>query len=725
MRQARGHSASTLGEEEGNSMSLHCKKPVHTGWQRLVLAFLVALLIPVSASPQQATGKIVGTVTDAQGGVMPGVKVTATSEATQISTTSVTDKAGFYQILNLPIGQYRVTATREGFRTSTTEAPSLEINQVLRVDLRMEVGTRTETVTVEATATNVETVNPALGQSVTNRPAVDLPLNGRNVLDLALLQPGVTEVNPGAAENAQQGSFGIAGGKSDSVTFLLDGGINNDLLGNEVVYNPVPDAIAEFRILTSNYAAEYGRNAGGVVSVVTKSGTNDLHGALYDFLRNDALDANSFFNNREGLPRQVLKRNQFGVTLGGPVVIPQVVHGKDKYFWFVSYSGQRQIQTITTTQLPVYTPAELQGDFSESGTDPTTGQAIPDPSVVAFLQAYPYWQPDPALAAQAEIDPTKFSPVSQNYIQAKLIPTSSSGVKIAQAGSTDNSDQLSVKLDFQLGSKDKISATLGWSREPVLNPFSYTFGATPADAYGYGSFGNHHREFLNVAWSRSFSANLLNEARVTAQRINIAQAFPAQSLPTPSQLGIGVTPDESTGPTIIGLYRGLTLGFSPQGPTTEINNTFGYSDTVSWVKSSHTMKFGFTFSPYQNNTKYDFYVDGEFDFYDSETSVGSGNSFADFLMGLPDEYYQFGAAPSNIRSRSYYAFAQDEWHLRKNLTITYGLRYEYNSPKSDTQGRSFSIIPGQQSTRPQGLQFPGPEQLCSPLRFRLGSVQQW
>jgi hypothetical protein len=683
--------------------SLHRKRPVYAGGQRLILAILVALLIPVSASAQQATGKIVGTVTDPQGAVMPGVKVTATNKATQVATVSVTNKEGYYQTLNLPIGEYHITAEHEGFRTLTTDAPPLEINQVLRVDLRMEVGARTETVTVEATATNVETVNPALGQSVTNRPAVDLPLNGRNVLDLAKLQAGVTEVNPGAADGGQAGGFGIAGGRSDSVTFLLDGGINNDLLANEVVYNPVPDAIAEFRILTSNYAAEYGRNAGGVVSVVTKSGTNDIHGTAYDFLRNEALDANSFFNNREGLPRQVLKRNQYGVTLGGPVVIPQVVHGKDKYFWFVSYSGQRQIQTVTTSQLPVYTPAELQGDFSASGPGGT-----PDPQVVAFLQAYPYWQ---STEGAGIIDRTKFSPVATNYVEANLIPTSASGTKIAQAGSTDNTDQLSVKLDFQLGSRDKISATLGWSREPILNPFSFAFGSTPADAYGYGSIGNHHREFLNLAWTRSFSTNLLNEARVTAQRINIAQAFPAQQLPTPSQLGIGVTPDESTGPTIIGLYRGLTLGFSPQGPTTEINNTFGYSDTLSWVKSNHTMKFGFTFSPYQNNTKYDFYVDGEFDFYDSETSVGSGNSFADFLMGLPDEYYQFGAAPSNIRSRSYYAFAQDEWHVRKNFTITYGLRYEYNSPKFDTQGRSFSVVPGKQSTRfvnaPIGLLFPG------------------
>jgi hypothetical protein len=706
MPQTGGDLASTLGEQEETSMSLDSKKAAYMGCQRLILAIFVALLISASASAQQTTGKVVGTVTDSLGGVMPGVKVTATNTATQISTSSVTDKEGSYQVLNLPIGDYRITAEREGFRTLVTDAPPLRINEVLRVDLRMEVGARNESVTVEGLAAAVETVNPTLGQSVTSRPAVDLPLNGRNVLNLALLQPGVTEVNPAATSGDQAGSFGIAGGKSDSVTFLLDGGINNDLLANEVVYNPNPDAIAEFRILTSNYSAEYGRNAGGIVSVVTKSGTNTLHGSAFDYVRNDLFDANLFFNNREGLPKQVLKRNQFGFTLGGPVVIPHVLNGKDKFFWFIDYSGQRQVQTVTTTQLPVYTPQELQGDFSTSGAG-----GIPDPQVAAFLQANPYWQSDPTLAAQAVIDPAKFSPVAKNYIQANLIPTSPEGVKIAQAGSTNDTDEFSAKLDAQLGSKDKLSATLGWARNPVLTPFSFAFGATPSDAYGYGSIGNHHTEFANLAWDRSFSPTLLNEARLTAQRMNIAQAFPATSLPTPGQLGIGTTPDQSTGPALIGFNRGLTLGFSPQGPTTEINNTFGASDTLTWLKGQHTMKFGFSFSAFQNNTHYDYYVDGEFYFYGPSTGVGSGNDFADFLLGLPDEYLEFGAAPSNIRSKSYYTFAQDEWHLRKNLVITYGLRYEYNSPKLDTQGRTFSIIPGAHSTRfanaPVGLLFPG------------------
>ncbi len=185
------------------------KKPAFRGWQGLMLAISIALFLPGSALAQQATGRIVGTVTDPQGGLMPGVKVTATNKATQVSTLSVSDKEGFYEILNLPIGDYRITAEHEDFKTLVTNAPPLEINQVLRVDLRMEVGARSEAITVEATAAAVETVNATLGQAVTSRPVVDLPLNGRNVLDLALLQPGVTETNPGATEGARRAPSGL------------------------------------------------------------------------------------------------------------------------------------------------------------------------------------------------------------------------------------------------------------------------------------------------------------------------------------------------------------------------------------------------------------------------------------------------------------------------------------------------------------------------------------
>jgi len=224
----------------------------------------------------------------------------------------------------------------------------LEINQTFRADLKLEVGAANEQVLVESQAASVETVNPTLGESVTSRPIVDMPLNGRNVLSLALLQPGVTEDNPDDTSSTQ--GFNIGGGRTDSVTYLLDGGVNNDLLSNGVVFNPNPDAVAEFRILTSNYTAEYGRNGAGVISVVTKSGSNDFHGSVFDFVRNTDFDANEYFNIPAGLPRNNLKRNQFGGTFGGPIV-------KNRLFFFTAYQGQRQIETDVLAEQQTFTTA--------------------------------------------------------------------------------------------------------------------------------------------------------------------------------------------------------------------------------------------------------------------------------------------------------------------------------------------------------------------------------
>ena len=218
----------------------------------------------------------------------------------------------------------------------------------------MQVGAETQTVDVGAEAAPVETVNPTLGQSITGRALTNMPLNGRDMLDLALLQPGVTESND---DNYGAGNYSIAGGRSDSVTFLLDGGLNNDLLDNSNL--PTTDAIAEFRLLTSDYTAEYGRNGGGIISVVTKSGTNQLHGSLFEFIRNLDFDANDYFNKTvsPALPRLDLKRNQYGATLGGPIK-------KDKLFFFLAYQGQRQLQAVPDVDQPVYDPTWLGGDFS-------------------------------------------------------------------------------------------------------------------------------------------------------------------------------------------------------------------------------------------------------------------------------------------------------------------------------------------------------------------------
>src|SRR6266446_10757039 len=303
---------------------------------------------------QEGTGRVIGTVMDEKGAVVPGANVSVTNVDTHVSRNTATNNEGNFEVLLLRIGNYQVTTEQPGFKKAVSEVEKLQINQALRFDIKLEVGAPTESVTVTSQAAGVETVSPILGQTVQTRQIVNLPLNGRNVLNLALLQPGVSENNPG---DGSAGFFNIAGGRSDSVTFLLDGGVNNNLLNNGVVYNPNPDTIAEFRILESNYSAEYGRNGGGVVSVVTKSGSNEFHGSAFEFLRNDALNANTFFNKVDGLPRDVLKRNQYGGTLGGPI-------HKDKLFFFVGYQGQRLSSSQNGGSTTLYTPDELNGNFS-------------------------------------------------------------------------------------------------------------------------------------------------------------------------------------------------------------------------------------------------------------------------------------------------------------------------------------------------------------------------
>jgi hypothetical protein len=644
------------------------------------------------AFAQQATGTVLGTVTDPQGAVVPGVKITVTNTGTGIAKTATTDKDGAFHVLDLPIGAYIVTAEHPGFAKLNTDAQTLQINQNIRFDLKMKVGTQQEVVDVSGTAAGVETVNSTLGQSVTSRPIIDLPLNGRDVLQLALLQPGVTESNP---ENGGAGSYSIAGGRTDSVTFLLDGGVNNNLLDNSVVFDPDPDTIAEFRILQNNYTAEYGRNGGGVISVVTKSGTNAFHGSAFDFIRNDAFNANTYFNkntdlNPTPLPRDVLKRNQFGGTIGGPIV-------KDKLFFFVSYEGQRLTANVNPSYYgdaattPIFTTAELQGNFNG------------DPNVAAFLAQNQYFLAPGTVPSQAMIDPTKFDASAQKYIAAGLIPSNSSGFVTPTSNRTDDFNELSIKIDYNITSRDKITATLGGHKDSTEDPYVF------ASVNGFPNDNITNNYFANFAYTRTISNTMLNEFRVTAQRDLVKQELVSGSngSQTASTLGVGITPDQPTGPPNIWFDNGLYIGYSEQGPTTLANNTFSYADTFSWVKGKHNLKFGAGFTPYQNNTVYDYYVNGEFDYYGDMT----GNIYADYLLGLADAYYQYPSAPSNIRSKNSFGFAQDEWHVNRRLVLNLGARYEYSTPKLDTEGRSFSLIPGLQSTRftnsPLGLVYPG------------------
>jgi outer membrane receptor protein involved in Fe transport len=664
-----------------------------TSFKRILLTCFLIVSCNSWLLAQDATGKIIGIVTDASGAVVPGAKVTVTNVATNIGHETTTDQSGNYQVLQLPIGLYRVKTAAAGFDQITIDSKTpLEINQSLRIDVKLQIGTVSNTVTVESAVSQVETENQTLGGTVTGAAIYELPLNGRNTLDLIGTQPGVTPTNP---DSTASGSYSIGGGRTDSVTYLLDGGLNNDLLSNNIVANPNPDAVAEFRVLESNYSAEYGRNAGGIVSIVTKSGSNQFHGTAYDYVRNNFFDANSFFNNQQGLGVPVLKRNQYGGTIGGPIV-------KNKLFFFFAYEGQKQTSLDASLgRVTTFTPAEANGDFS--------GTAYAS-SVATFLGNNPYYQANPALAAQGVIDPARIDPVAKAYFSNGLIPTSTSGFLFPQAAATNNYNSYFGKFDYNITQRDVISGTFSNRDEPILYPFGGL--TTTASVTGFPTTYSTTTNFGSVAYTHTFTPALLNELRVTAQRVNYGQAIPAGSKITASQLGANLPSDDPTGPPrVYFLGSGTQIGYSPQGPTSEIDNTYAFYDNLSYNIGHHSFKFGFFFSPYQNNTVYDYYVNGEYDFYGTDTKNRSGVDLADFLMGNPDEYVQFGRAPSNIRSNQYAGFAQDSWKLARNFTLTVGLRYEYAQPKYDTQGRTFSYVPGAQSTRfsgaPTGLLFPG------------------
>jgi hypothetical protein len=681
--------------------------------------FVGVLLFGTSAFAQNATGRVIGTVTDTQGAAIPGAKVVVTNTGTNVISNTVTDDQGYYQVLQLPVGSYTVTVEREGFAKVLTAANSLDINQSLRIDVHLKPGSVVETVQVDAQAAQVETVNATLGATVAGAPIQDLPLNGRNTLDLALTQPGVVPIADdigtyGTSNGGSNGLGGIsvAGGRGDSVTYLLDGGLNNRTTSNQVVFNPNPEAVEEFKLLENNYTAEYGRNGGGTVTEVIKSGTNSIHGSLFDYLRNDALNANDYFDIAQGNPRPILKRNQFGGTVGGPITIPKLVDGKDRFFFFFGYQGQRQTATVNPSGfVTTFTPAELNGDFSNfNGTGP-------DPGVQCFLTgtlgtnidgtpcsgpAHTYYQSNPALAANAIIDPTKIDPVSQKYIAAGLIPTSPDGQVFPEAAEKDNVNQYLGKFDFNATRNDHISLTLGYNKEPVFDPF---FGA---NVTGFSANNTTWDDFGNIGYVKTISPTVLNELHVTAQRW-YQTAFPASHPPNLAALGIQVQSDDPFGPASLSFATGMNIGFDPNVHW-KADNNYALSDALSWNRGRHNMKFGGRFGIMQENTVYAYQTNGIF-YFDGPDGIASGNDLADFLFGAPDEFDEFSKAPSNEHQRQYSIFAQDEWKVTSRLTLTYGVRYEYTTPETDTRGFSFSLVPGAQSVKfpnaPLGFLVPG------------------
>ncbi len=680
---------------------------IRTRFGIISLFLLMGMVARLGA--QTATGSLSGRVTDASGAIVAGAMVELTSTERGTVNTASTNDAGLYLFPTVQPGQYRISVHREGFKQAGLTRLTVNVGDHLENNFKLEVGSVRDEVTVESTSSMVDTVSSTLSTVVTGAPIEDLPLNGRDTLQLALTAPGVMPsiigINNGSgAAGVPGGEFTIAGGRDNAITYLLNGGNNTSVTYGVPVVNPNPDTVAEFRVIENSYSAEYGRSNGGVISVVTKSGTNQLHGTAFDYLRNTDFDANNFFNQSTPgsyQPRPILRRNQFGGTIGGPITIPKVVNGKDRFFFFFGYQGQRQNSIQVNPQVTTYTPAELNGDFSHAVGGPPA-------SLVSFLQTYPYFQPNAQLAAQGIIDPSRINPVTQAYISNGLIPTSPTGTLTPNGPALDNRDEFTIKTDFNITSSDRLAITLVRFHNPYDYPFVQNGAPNVAGFPGNDTFDNY---FGNVSYTKVISPTVVNEFHFTAQRDYNSLNNPAIKLPTSNELGIQNTPDDATGPTQMLLTASnLQLGFNINGPAYYADTTYGYSDTVSWIRGKHSFKAGASLTFVQNNAFFAFASNGAFAF-DGPAGIGSGVDLADFLLGVPDYYYQYPGAFSAVRSRQFGAFFQDEWKVKPNLTVTLGIRYEYSTPKHDPFNRNYMIIPGKQSidypNAPLGLLFPG------------------
>jgi outer membrane receptor protein involved in Fe transport len=638
------------------------------------------LLVP-SLARAQAIGQINGVVIDTTGSVVPGVTVEVTNHATGAVRSAVTGNDGFYTIPLLSPGLYQVKASLSGFRTSIRDGIEVVVNGSARADLRLQVGEISEQVTVAAAAPLVETTNATLGVVIDQQKIVDLPLNGRNFTQLGTLIPGVVAPPSGLGGqdgNATPGGFGdVTGGfnvngmRNQSNNFLLDGSPNNDSFNTGYVLRPPPDAIQEFKILTHSYDAEYGRNAGSVVNVVTKSGTNEFHGGGWEFNRNDSLQSTNHF----ATTKPALKQNQYGGAFGAPLV-------KSRLFLFGYYEGFNNTQGTTDTRT-VLSAAQLAGDFSGGAAikDPLTGLPFPGNIIPAY----------------------RISPIAlQIFNQYIPLPNSVSNRVVRSPNVVDTREQFGTRFDYRINDRHSFLGRY---------LFGHTKNVNPLGGSNFSPLGNTAIATLqDVMGSDTWivKSNMINVARANLNRID-AKPTVTSGLPE-STIGLGLNQSNSTaaGLPFITVTGFFTAGDAQQPFASRTNNVFGFSDDFTWVKGSHSWKFGGEIRRDQIKVTYINRPNGDYTFNGQYT----GNAAADFLLGFPNQFRQGSGDPNlNGSSWTYAAYAQDEFRLGSRVTLNYGVRYEVNQPFAEANNHLAAFHPGQQSiifpNAPTGLVYPG------------------
>ncbi len=641
----------------------------------ILAGFLAALALPATA--QTVRGSISGVVTDATGAVVPAAKVVLVDLETNKLRTTTSNQGGQFLVPSLVAGSYRLEIEFAGFQKYIREV-SILLNQNLIWDVQLEVGSGRDYTVVEVEPIKTDTA--ARSTVIENRQVTQLPLDGRNFFELSLLVPGTAPAAQGSAGSVR-GDFAInvSGNREDSNLFLLDGVYNGDPKLNGVGVTPPVDAIREFEVLTSNHDASFGRNAGGQVNVALKSGTNQLHGTVYHFFRNAALDARNHFAPA-GEPDPKYQRNQFGFTLGGPIV-------RNRTFFFGDYEGRIAREGITRiTNVP--TDAERVGDFSAYCL-PAPGPGCPFVAALGgFLPMIPSAFQHPVGAALAALYP------SPNRSPAAGL----GGNFVSSPALRDNQHHFDVRVDHAFSDHSEFTVRYSFVDRNLFEPFSGpTFSLLP----GFGNDVPRRAQNLMLAETHVFSPHWINEARFAYHRVAIGVNQEGQGTSINQQVGL---PDISSNPRDFGLSFIRISGFSPLGhefnnPQASATNTIQLIDHLSYVRGRHTLKSGFEFRALQQNGFRDVQSRGLLQFLGPFT----GNPLADLLLGLPSVT---GVAqldnPQHLRAETWAFFAQDSFRVRPDLTITAGLRYEYTSPPVDIGDRANLYDPATGTLVPVG-----------------------
>jgi hypothetical protein len=693
------------------------KKLYSAGFAVICLALVAALIAANAAMGQDVTATITGTVMDPSGSAVVGATVTARSVERGTTFKAESNDSGIYRITQLPVGNYELRVEKSGFQTSLYPSFTLVLNQIARIDVQLKVGQVTETVEVSGAAPILKTEATLVDTIIDSKTNDALPLATRNYVELTLLSPGAVHPDPSSFNNGDNVQSGarpfINGNREQANNFLLDGMDNNQVSDNLLGYTPSPDAIEEFNLISNNAPAEFGNYMGGIVSATIKSGTNAFHGDIWEFFRNDKLNANQWENKinpgSPAIPRAPLRWNMFGGTLGGPVL-------KNKLFFFVDYQGQRFDHPPAGSFISVYTPAEQAGDFSAllTGATPiqlynpcqgTTGQN--GTACVAATTRQPF----PGNVIPASMISPVAAALFASPLYPKVVNNNLTNNALQEKSTAFNSDQGDAKVDYRLSNKDLISGrfTRAFQIDPASNS-QLLFANGQATAPIWSVVGD---------WTRSISNNLVNDARFGWNHVvlNTGSTWDAKVGKFGESIGI---PNSNPG-ALIGLL-GLDFGGgTPTQPGNGTLNNIGNSmvtqsfnskvyqgdDSVTWTRGRHTLKFGgeYMFDSIKvfysgNSGQLGGMVFGPNFTASSATNPvkNTGEGMADFFLGLPTAFGRGLSSGGWEQTSSVISgYGQDTWRVSDRLTLTLGLRYEAHTPWVETKNQqdNYNIQTGQ------------------------------